>query len=265
MSYFTNSDGIRLSYQDFGDGPTVLLVAGWSLDATMWEHQVEALTAAGYRCVAMDRRGHGRSDEPGTGYDIDTLADDLAALIEHLDLRDVTIVGHSMGTAEATRYLDKYGSARVARMVFVGSILPGLRGALGEQAWAANLAELTVDRPNWFEVRTDGYFAMPGSPVSRAQAVDHRSVMLRVPLRVLLACLDVVGTDLSDALARLDVPLLLLHGDVDESAPLEITGRRIAEIVPGARLSVYEGGPHGLYVSHRDRLNTELLDFIKAV
>jgi non-heme chloroperoxidase len=267
MAYFTNTDGIRFYYQDHGpaDGPAVLLVSSWSLDSTMWEYQVPALVAAGYRCVAMDRRGHGRSDEPGVGYDLDTLADDLARLVDHLGLTELAVVAHSMGCCETVRALHRHGTAGVRRAVLACTVSPHVAGAVGAEAYAAALAELRADRPAWFATRRDDYFALPHSGASAALAEDAIAAALRVPMEVLLACQRAgTATDVSADLAALDIPTLFLHGDADRSAPLEITGKPSAELVPGAELVVYPGGPHGLYVSHRERFTEDLLRFLAA-
>lgn len=267
MAYFTNTDGIRFYYQDHGpaDGRAVLLVHSWSFDSTMWEYQVPALVAAGYRCVAMDRRGHGRSDEPGIGYDLDTLADDLAHLVEHLGLTEIAVVAHSMGCCETVRALHRHGTAGVRRAVLVGTVSPHVEGVVGAEAYAAALAELRADRPAWFATRRDGYFALPQFGVSDALVADAMSVALRVPMEVLIACQRAgTATDVSPDLAALDIPTLFIHGDADESAPLAITGKPSAELVSGAELVVYPGAPHGLYVSHRERFTEDLLRFLAA-
>lgn len=267
MAYFTNPDGIRFSYQDHGpsDGRAVLLVSSWSFDATMWEYQVPALVAAGYRCVAMDRRGHGRSDEPGVGYDLDTLADDLARLVVHLDLTELSVVAHSMGCCETVRALHRHGTGRVRRAVLTSTVSPYIRGAVGAEAYDAALAELRADRPGWFATRRDGYFALPHSGVGAALVEDAMAVALRVPMEVLVACQRAgTATDVGADLAALDIPTLFIHGDADESAPLPITGKPSAELVPGSELVVYPGGPHGLYVSHRERFTEDLLRFLAA-
>ena len=150
MPTHETTDGTRLFHIDVGDGPPVLLVHAWSLSSAMWEYQVRALVAAGFRCVAMDRRGHGRSDVPGSGYDLDTLADDLAGLVGDLDLRELTVVAHSMGTCEVTRYLARHGTGRVARAAFLGPMTPYLAGAVGEAFVEGMIADLVADRPRWF-------------------------------------------------------------------------------------------------------------------
>lgn len=264
MPTFTAPDGTRLAYTDLGSGPPVLLLHGWSLDASAWEYQVSALVEAGYRCVTPDRRGHGRSEVAGSGYDLDTLVGDVAGLAEHLDLRDVTLVAHSMGTCEAARWLAG-GTDRVARAVLVGAMTPYLVGVVGQGFVDALVAELRADRPAWFQGGAAAYFATAGSGswVSQALVDDGIRTILRTPLAVQIACLRTfAGTDLTDDLTRITVPVLVVHGDADASAPLEITGRPTADLLPRARLTVHPGGPHGLYVTAKDALTAEILEFV---
>jgi non-heme chloroperoxidase len=257
-------DGTRLAYSDVGSGAPVLLLHGWSLDSGMWEYQVAALVEAGYRCVTPDRRGHGRSEVAGSGYDIDTLADDVAALAEHLDLRGVTLVAHSMGTCEAVRWLAR-GTDRVARAVLAGAMTPYLVGTVGDGFVESLVTALRTDRPAWFHDSAADYFATSGtgSWVSQALVDDGVRTILRTPLQVQIASLRTfAGTDLTDDLTRVGVPVLVVHGDADASAPFEITGKPTAELLPRARLSLHLGGPHGLYVTAGAAVNAELLDFI---
>lgn len=267
MPTFQATDGTRLFYTDVGAGPTVLLVHAWSLAGDMWEYQVSDLVAAGHRCVAMDRRGHGRSDVPATGYDLDTLAGDLADLIAHLDLSEVTLVAHSMGTCEATRYLARLDTGRVARAVFVGSMTPHLAGAVGEEFVEGLVAQLRMDRPKWFHDGAPGYFATggTGSWVSQALVDDGIRRILTTPLEVQIACLRAFATtDLTTDLQRIDVPTLVVHGDADASAPIDITGRPTAQLLPRARFSLVEGAPHGLYVTAKDTLHAAITEHIRS-
>ena len=265
MPTHTAADGTRLHYTDFGTGTPVVLVHSWSLSSSMWEYQVDALLAAGYRCIALDRRGHGRSDVAGSGYDLDTLADDLGGLIEALDLRDAAIVAHSMGTCETTRYLARHGSARVSRVVFLGAMTPYLVGAVGPEHLEAWFALLRADRPRWFHDAAPGYFATggTGSWVSQALVDDGVRQILEVPLAVQIACVRAFATvDLSADLQGIDVPALLLHGTADESGPYPITAVPTAALLRDSRLVTYDGAPHGLYVTHKDAVNTEILAFL---
>lgn len=267
MPTHQTTDGTRLFHIDVGDGPPVLLVHAWSLSSAMWEYQVRALVAAGFRCVAMDRRGHGRSDVPGSGYDLDTLADDLAGLVGDLDLRELTVVAHSMGTCEVTRYLARHGTGRVARAVFLGPMTPYLAGAVGEAFVEGMIADLVADRPRWFHDAAPAYFATSGtgSWVSQALVDDGVRQILATPLEVQVACLRAFATtDLTADLQAIDLPVLVVHGDADASAPIDITGRPTAQLLPHGRLRLVEGAPHGLYVTARSTLDDEIVAFARG-
>jgi pimeloyl-ACP methyl ester carboxylesterase len=267
MPTHTAADGTALHYTDFGTGTPVVLVHSWSLSSAMWEYQVDALLSAGYRCIAMDRRGHGRSEIAGTGYDLDTLTDDLAGLIEALDLRDAVIVAHSMGTAETTHYLARHGSARVSRVVFLAPVTPHLVGAVGSDHLERWFGLLRADRPKWFHDGAPAYFATggTGSWVSGALVDDGIRQILDVPLAVQIACARAFATvDLSTDLQAIDVPVLVVHGTADASAPHAITAVPTAALLRDGRLVTYDGGPHGLYVTHKDAVNAEILAFMAA-
>ncbi|MBO0873938.1 MAG: alpha/beta hydrolase [Pseudonocardia sp.] len=245
----------------------------WSYSSSIWEYQFQRFLDAGFRCVAMDRRGHGRSDEPGVGYDLDTLADDLAGLFEHLDLRGVTLVGHSMGTMEITRYLARHGTTRVTGAAYLGAMTPYLAksddnpGGLEPHFLDAIIRALKEDRPKWFSDGAPAYFATgtTGSWVSEALVDDAIQSILRTPLEVQIACLRIVfGSDLRAELRSIEIPTLVLHGDADVSAPIDLTGRPTAALLPNSRLLVYPGAPHGLYVTERDRITNDLLEFARA-
>ncbi|MGH9271610.1 MAG: alpha/beta fold hydrolase, partial [Ilumatobacteraceae bacterium] len=263
MPFLDAADGTRLFYKDLGGGSPVVAVHSWSLSSSMWEYQLPTLVQRGHRFVALDRRGHGRSDVAGTGYDLDTLADDLHGLLEVLDLRDVTFLAHSMGTCEVTRYLTRHGDERVARAVFVGAMTPHFAGAVTEAMVDAVIADLHTDQPAWFRNGVDAYFARPASGVSQPLADDGVATILATPLEVQAACMRAFArTDLTAELQAIEIPVLVIHGDVDASAPLEITGRPTAQLISDARLEVYAGAPHGLYVTHRERLAEDLGAFI---
>jgi pimeloyl-ACP methyl ester carboxylesterase/uncharacterized protein (DUF1330 family) len=265
-------DGVRLAYDDVGSGPPVVLVHGWTLNRSAWAHQVAALRGS-HRCVAYDRRGHGDSDVPATGYDADRLADDLADVLDHLDLRDVTLVSHSMGSGDVVRYLRRHGAARVARVAMLAPTTAMSRrtadnpGGLDPGLVAAGRAEFERDRAGWFAERRDAYFRLGADPgrASEEEADETMRTCLATPAPVALACMDtMLGTDFRDDLAAVGVPVLILHGDADESTPLELTGRPTAELVPDATLRVLPDAPHGLYVTHRDEVEADLRRFLAA-
>jgi non-heme chloroperoxidase len=273
MPYIKVQDGSQLFYADGGEGAPVVFMASAWLSSRMWEFQLPHLTDHGLRCVTYDRRGHGRSDWPWSGYDYDTLADDLATLLERLDLRDVTLVAHSMGGGEAIRYLTRHGAGRVARIALVAATAPFPMAtadnphAIDRALMEADLAVRTADRPKWFADNAAGFFGvgLPGISVSSEFVEFMIRQCLDCSARA-AAALFLAGftTDLRGELRAITVPTLVIHGDHDVQAPLEICGRRTAQLVTDSRLIVYENAAHGLFVTHADRLNDDLLAFTRA-
>jgi non-heme chloroperoxidase len=265
-------DGTNLYYKDWGAGPPLLFLAPWSLSSDWWEYQMTDLAGRGLRCVAYDRRGHGRSDEPGRGYEFDTLADDLAAVIEELDLRDITIVGHSMGCAEVVRYLSRQHSRRIARAVLVSTITPMILktadnpAGVDESVLEKGRVALAQDRPHQVAIAAQGFFGAPLNPVS-AEITDWwvRMILDQCSLKVMLDLHRVfTKTDFSADLRKITVPVLLVHGNRDSSALIDLTARRSANLIPHCKLQVYENAAHGLPITHMDQLNGELLAFARA-
>jgi pimeloyl-ACP methyl ester carboxylesterase len=260
-------DGVELFHREWGSGRPVLFVHAWALSSAMWAYQIADLGQRGLRCIAFDRRGHGRSDVPNGGYDLDSLADDLADVIEQLDLHDVALVGMSMGTNEILHYIGRHGTERISRIALLGPTTPfvlqtadnayGAPQAYFEQTWAA----WASDFPKWIEDNKLPFF----TPETSVQMMEWVAEMMReMPIPVALATgRAMVTTDLRPVLAKIDRPVLILHGDNDHSAPLEITGRRTAEGIKGAVLKVYPGGPHGLFVTHMKQVNADLLAFLQ--
>ncbi|REK85577.1 alpha/beta hydrolase [Streptomyces inhibens] len=270
--FFETHDGTRLFYEDYGQGETIVFVASAMLNTDMWEYQIPFFAERGFRCVAFDRRGHGRSDRPSAGYDVDSTADDLAALLAHLDLRDVTLVGHSLGGAEIARYLARHGSERVTRAVFIAAMLPFLKQTddnphgLPEAAMAASMAQMRADRPKWLARQAQAFFATHlGNEVSPA-LIDHTMAqcLSASPWATLQAQREVLHTDHRAGLREIGIPTLVVHGAADFSAPVEVTGRRTAELIPGTTYKEYPTAGHGIYASHHAQLNADLLEFIKA-
>jgi pimeloyl-ACP methyl ester carboxylesterase len=264
------ADGVHLFYRDWpGSHPqagAVLFVGGWSMPSTSWGYQMMALQRRGLRCIAFDRRGHGRSSDPGGGYDFDTLAGDIAAVIGALDLREAVLVGHSMGCNEIVRYLTRFGSSRVERIALLGPMTPGV--ALGpsnpggvDPALLEQFRSLQLlrDYPLWIEENIEPF--VPGANATTkawlaAMALDNS-------LQALHDCQAAVqGADMASELRAIGVPVLIVAGDRDVSAPLELTARRSAELIPDARLRIIEGAAHGMFVTHVERVNAELLEFI---
>ena len=266
--YVTAKDGTKLFVQDWGNGKPVVLLSAWTFDASSWGSQIATLDAKGFRCVAPDRRGHGRSEMPSSGYDLDTLTDDVAALIEARDLRDVTLVGFSMGTAEAVNYLGRYGSDRIARLVLVAPTTPFLvktednPDAVPKAMIEADNAAVARDFAKWIAANEAPFFTSDTPEITRTWI---REMMLSVPLPVALACRKTTAfADLRAAAARIDRPTLILHGDKDASAPLPLTGAKTAKLIKGSKLIVYEGAPHPLPLTHSERLMADMLAFMGA-
>jgi pimeloyl-ACP methyl ester carboxylesterase len=234
----------------------------------MWQYQMIHLGNHGIRTIAFDRRGHGRSSDPGSGYDFDTLADDLAVMIDQLNLRDVVLVGHSMGAAEVVRYLSRHGSSRVSRVLLLSPTMPLILKTPDNPDGVdkADLdhfrATLSTDLPRWLAENAPPFFRPETTPRTVEWGIG---LCLQASLKALIETnIADTETDFRDELRRLDVPVLVIHGDQDVSAPLDFTGRRTAQLIPGARLAVYEGGPHGLFITHMDQLNRDLLAFVQG-
>ena len=265
----TARDGTRLYFRDWGEGRPVVFLAGWGLPSECWAYQAAELSEQGLRCIAYDRRGHGRSDAPWKGYDYDTLADDLAAVLEQLDLRDVVLVAHSMAGSEVVRYFSRHGGARVAKLLLLAPLDPcpahkpdnptGRPSALFE---AFRTHVLLRDYPRWLEENARPFVTPDTSP----EMMDWiRGLMLETTLKALVECNRAATTaDLRPEIPSLKVPVLIIQGDKDASTPLETSGKRYAALAPNARLVVYDGGPHGLMFTHIERLNTDILAFARA-
>jgi non-heme chloroperoxidase len=261
-------DGVALRLRDWGQGQPVVLMSGWGLSSDFWHYALIDLVSKGYRCVAYDRRGHGRSDEPGSGYDYDTLADDLAAVLTALDLKDVTLVAYSMSGGEAVRYVTRHSAARIERLVLLSALTPFLTqtpdnpGGVPTAAFDAMRGQMAADFPKWIAAGEDAYWREFATAGLREWG---RSMMYQSSVPALVQCHRAMAeTDFREEMAKLSLPTLVIHGDKDASAPLPITGARSAALVPNARLSVYEGAPHGLPITHRGRLIEELVGFVGA-
>lgn len=270
MPYIESSDQTSLFVTEWGSGPPVVFTHAWGLRSDQWDYQIPALADAGLRCVLYDRRGHGRSDRPASGYDFDTLADDLAAVIDHFDLRDITLIGHSLGSRELVRYLTRHGDARITRMVLVAPTTPQLRrSAENPDGWDpavldANYAAVAANVPQWcasFEAAGPYFGSSPGSSPG---LVDWTIRMIvDTPLRVLLKTLQLnTNVSMAGELQKIQVPTLVLHGDQDASAPIQLTGRKTADLLSDAALRVYPGAGHGLYASDHQAVNADILRFI---
>jgi pimeloyl-ACP methyl ester carboxylesterase len=262
-----------IHYTDHGTGQPVVLIHGWPLSGRSWEAQVPALVGAGYRVIAYDRRGFGDSSQPWDGYDYDTFADDLAALIDQLDLTDVVLVGFSMGGGEIARYIGRHGSARLAKVVFAGAVPPNLHktadnpdGALDDATIEQFQEAVRTDRIAFLHDFMRNFFSANGElKVSEAQVQYAVDLASWASPKGTLDCIAAFGTtDFREDLTKVDVPALVIHGNADAIVPFEASGRRTADAVTGARLHVIEGGPHGTNVSHATEFNEALLGFLRS-
>ncbi len=268
-----NNADIEIYYEDRGTGKPVLLIHGWPLNGASWERQTAALLAAGYRVITYDRRGFGRSSQPSTGYDYDTLAGDTSKLIDALDLHDVALVGFSMGGGEVARYFGKYNeAARVSKAVFMASIAPALRHS-GDNPEGVDPAifegikqGIEADRFAFLEAFLKNFFnkkLVGGTDISDAAIHANFNVGAASSYHAFLNCVDAWLEDFRGDIAMIRVPTLVIHGDSDQILPIEATGKRTAALIPGAQLHVVEGGPHGLNWTHATEVNKALLTFLK--
>ena len=271
MSYITTEDGTQIYYKDWGprDGQVVTFSHGWPLTADAWESQMFFLVGHGCRCVAHDRRGHGRSSQPSEGNDMDTYADDLAALFDHLDLNGAMMVGHSTGGGEVARYIGRHGTKRVSKAVLVSAVPPGMvkHGVPIEvldgirKGMQVNRAQLFKDFPSgpFFGYNRPGTEPSPG-------VIDAWWLQgMTGGFKNLYECIKAFSeTDFTGDLKKMDVPTLIIQGDDDQVVPIDVSGRLSVKLIPGARLIEYEGAPHGITDTHKDRLNADLLAFLKS-
>lgn len=264
------ASGADLFYRDWGSGRPVVFLASWSMPSESWSYQMLALVDAGYRAIAFDRRGHGRSSDPGRGYDFDTLADDVAAVLEALDLRDAILVGHSMGCNEIVRYLCRHGSARVGGAVMLATMTPFLRktednpeGIDGGVFDAIRREQLMADFPRWIDDNM-GPFVLPETAQSMRDWV--RFMAHGASLQALCECQRALAeTDFRAELPRIEVPVLVIAGALDASAPPGLTAHPTVRLLPSATLKLYEDAPHGMFITHRARVERDLLEFIQGV
>jgi non-heme chloroperoxidase len=267
-----NSGSIDLHYEDHGSGPPVVLIHGYPLSGRAWDKQVPVLLEAGYRVITYDRRGFGKSSQPTAGYDYDTFAADLNTLMDRLDLREATLVGHSMGTGEVTRYLSVYGSGRVSKGVLVSPIPPfllqtddnpeGLPGSMFEGFMQAAKA----DTPAWMKGFLDNFYNMDvlGGTLVSDQAFQASWNMATVASAIAaVACIPTWETDFRDDLPRIGVPVLIVQGDADRILPFVNTGQRLPGLIKDSDLVVIEGGPHAIAWTHTDQVNQALLGFLR--
>ncbi|KAA3438720.1 alpha/beta fold hydrolase [Rufibacter hautae] len=269
----TTGEEIQLSYTDFSAGRPVVLIHGWPLSKEMWEYQVDDLVSAGLRVIAYDRRGFGHSAKPWQGYDYDSLTEDLRDILEQLDLRDAVLVGFSMGGGEAVRYLSRYGSERVSKLVLVSAVPPFLAKTsensegVDQGVFEEIMVSLKEDRIGFLDDFGKKFFgvSLMNHPVS-APLLDYYRMLASVasPRATQQCALAFAQTDFRADVQAIRVPTLIIHGDADQTVPINASSDRTAAMIPGSQYLVYEDAPHGLFYTHKEKLNQDLISFITS-
>ncbi|TYQ19087.1 UNVERIFIED_ORG: non-heme chloroperoxidase [Zoogloea ramigera] len=266
-------DGTRIHFKDWGTGPAVVFSHGWPLQGDAWEDQMIFLASHGYRVIAHDRRGHGLSSQPWGGNDMDTYADDLATLLNALDVKEATLVGHSTGGGEVARYIGRHGSARVKKAVLVGAVPPQMvksatnPGGLPMEVFDGIRAGVLADRSQFFKDLTLPFYGYnrPGAKVSEGVRDTFWAQGMQCGIKNAYDCIKQFSeVDFTEDLKKIDVPVLVVHGSDDQIVPIDAAGKASAKIIRNAKLVIYEGAPHGLPTTHKDKLNAGLLEFLQS-
>ncbi len=274
MSYISVKDGTSLYYKDWGSGPVVVLSHGWPLNADAWDGQMLFLAQHGYRAIAHDRRGHGRSTQSSNGNDMDSYADDLAAVIEALNLTDVTLVGHSTGGGEVARYIGRHGTRRVARAVLISAVPPLMvrtednPDGLPMEVFDQMRANLVKDRSRFYQHLALAFFnteSPEGRSTPNAILDQFWLWSMQAGLKSAYECIKAFSeTDFTDDLRGFDIPALVMHGEDDQIVPVANSARKTARLIPGAREVYYPGAPHGVTMTHQNQVNRDLLAFLRG-
>jgi non-heme chloroperoxidase len=273
MGTILTKDDATIFFKDWGKGPAVVFSHGWPLSADAWDEQLNFFASHGFRAIAHDRRGHGRSSQPWNGNDMDTYADDLAALLERLDIRQAVLVGHSTGGGEVTRYLGRHGTKRVSKLLLVGAVPPLMlktaNNPLGTplSAFDQLRAAVLADRSQFYKELSAPFYGANrvGAKVSQGLRDQFWLISMQAGINAAHDSIKAFSeTDMTEDLKRIDIPTLLIHGDDDQIVPIDAAARQAVKLVKNAALKIYAGAPHGLPATHRDRFNGDLLEFIQS-
>lgn len=266
-----SAEPINIYYEDLGKGKPVVLIHGWPLSGAMWEYQVTALTSVGLRCIVYDRRGFGKSDRPFEKYDYDTLASDLKALLDALDLQDVTLVGFSMGGGEIAKYFSLYGGARVSKTVLISAVVPFMLktgdnpDGVPQEEFDKMAKAMLNDRPTFLQAFNKDFYSvgLANHPVTDAYLNNTlNKAMDASPIATLACAKSFSSTDFRNDVIKINVPTLIIHGNDDKTVPIKPTAEESARLIPGAKFIMYEGAPHGLWFTEKEKLNKDLINFI---
>jgi non-heme chloroperoxidase len=271
--YITTEPNVNLRIRDYGKGKPVILIHGWPLSNEMWEYQIEALVNSNCRVIAYDRRGFGKSSQPWNGYDYDTMTDDLKTIIDALQLSDITLVGFSMGGGEVVRYFSRYGGKGVSKAILVSSVTPYLLKTednpegTSKEKFDATEAKIKEDRLDFLDGFGKDFFGVNllNNPISSSLLDNYKMLASLASPHATLACAKAFSTtDFREEMTTVNVPTLLIHGDQDKTVPIAISSKKAAALIPNSRLIVYEGAPHGLFFTHKEKLNEDLIAFIHS-
>ncbi len=274
QSIQSDNEAVQIYYEDLGKGKPVIFIHGWPLSGSMWEYQITQLTQYGLRCITYDRRGFGKSDYPMNGYDYNTLAGDLKELIDELELTDITLVGFSMGGGEIAKYFSLYDGAGVTQVVLISAVVPLMLqtdnnpDGVPQEVFDTMTKAMTADRATFLEGFNKDFYSVSITNIPVTDAYLNNSLnkaMTSSPIATLACAKAFSSTDFREDIKTINVPTLIIHGDDDKTVPIKPTSEQTAQMISGSIYKVYEGAPHGLWFTHKEKLNKDLIDFIQPM